>query len=303
MRPLSQEEVITRFVARHGDRYDYSEVKFIDCKTPVKVKCREHGYFFTLVHSHTNGSVGCPYCGHSIKSSIEEFIKKANKVHEGFYDYSETEYFAARAKLDIICPIHGKFNQSAESHLGGVGCMQCGIIASRQAKFLSKDELIEKFKKVHENTYDYSCVELIAGEPCNKKKVTIVCLKHGSFLQVPHSHLKGRGCPKCANVISKPEIKWLNTLKIPEEFRQYRLKIDNKKIKVDGIDLENKIVYEFLGDYWHGNPAVFDKNKLHPLLKKTYSQLHKETFARIRKIRKLGYKVVYIWENNWNKRK
>ena len=55
------------------------------------------------------------------------------------------------------------------------------------------EEILEKFKKVHGDKYDYSKVEY-------KKlilPVEIICPIHGSFLQSPHAHLKGQGCPKC----------------------------------------------------------------------------------------------------------
>ena len=54
---------------------------------------------------------------------------------------------------------------------------------------------IDKAKKVHGDKYDYSKVEYMD----NHTKVCIVCPTHGEFFQTPHNHLKGRGCPKCAN--------------------------------------------------------------------------------------------------------
>ena len=60
-------------------------------------------------------------------------------------------------------------------------------------------------------------------------------------------------------------------------------------------------IYEFLGDYWHGNPEKFDSDDIHPLIKKTYGELYKITFKKLDKLQKLGYTVKYIWENDWNK--
>jgi hypothetical protein len=45
----------------------------------------------------------------------------------------------------------------------------------------------------------------------------------------------------------------------------------------------------------------FDPNIVHPITKtKTYGTLYKETLARDEKIRNLGYKLVTIWEHEWN---
>ena len=53
---------------------------------------------------------------------------------------------------------------------------------------------IEKAKKIHGDTYDYSKVEYVN----NCTNVKIVCSSHGSFEQLPKNHLAGKGCPECA---------------------------------------------------------------------------------------------------------
>lgn len=55
-------------------------------------------------------------------------------------------------------------------------------------------KFIERAKKVHKDVYNYSMSEYINM----KTKVIIGCSKHGFFLQSPHNHLNGAGCPKCA---------------------------------------------------------------------------------------------------------
>ena len=59
-------------------------------------------------------------------------------------------------------------------------------------------------------------------------------------------------CPKCfkRNNISMMEIEFLNILKI--HTRQKYI----TPFKVDGI--KNNKIFEFLGDYWHGNPSRFN---------------------------------------------
>ena len=53
----------------------------------------------------------------------------------------------------------------------------------------SKTEIfIEKAKKIHGDKYDYSLVNYIK----NNKKINIICTKHGSFFQIPSSHLMGK---------------------------------------------------------------------------------------------------------------
>lgn len=61
------------------------------------------------------------------------------------------------------------------------------------SKPMALDEFIRRAKAVHGSKYDYSCTEY-----CNMRtKVCVRCKIHGEFLQLPHAHLDGQGCPKC----------------------------------------------------------------------------------------------------------
>lgn len=56
----------------HGDRYDYSKVKYFNNRTPVIITCLEHGDFKQAPCSHLSGC-GCPVCGRlSQKSNRNE---------------------------------------------------------------------------------------------------------------------------------------------------------------------------------------------------------------------------------------
>lgn len=52
--------------------------------------------------------------------------------------------------------------------------------------------------------------------------------------------------------------------------------------KVDGFCKETNTVYEFHGDYWHGNPDIFPLNNLFPSGKKgeTFGDINRKTSAR-----------------------
>ena len=121
--------------------------------------------------------------------TTEDFISKAISVHGNKYDYSKVEYVGMLAKVTIICPIHGEFEQRADSHLSGYGCRYC----SRSAKNTT-ESFIKAAIDVHGNKYDYSKVDYVNS----KTKVTIICPTHGEFKQSPYEHLKGCGCIHCA---------------------------------------------------------------------------------------------------------
>ena len=60
-------------------------------------------------------------------------------------------------------------------------------------RFSNTEEFIEKATKIHGAKYNYNKVDYKASET----PVTITCLVHGDFDQVPHTHLRGKGCPQC----------------------------------------------------------------------------------------------------------
>lgn len=114
----------------HGDKYDYSLITEPFHKTDkIRIICPVHGEFLQLVKSHFRGS-GCPECGRGSSRSFhvlnrEEFISKAQKIHDGRYNYSKVNYISNKVKVTIVCPIHGEFEQIPNSHLLGKGCPSC----------------------------------------------------------------------------------------------------------------------------------------------------------------------------------
>ena len=122
------------------------------------------------------------------KIKFEDFINHCNIIFNYKYDYSETVYMGMKKTLSVICPIHGKFIQKAQSHYLGHNCLECS-----GSKKLSTEEIIIQFKRTHGDKYDYSKVEYVK----NKTPVEIICKEHGHFLQSPYEHKNGQGCPKC----------------------------------------------------------------------------------------------------------
>jgi hypothetical protein len=93
---------------------------------------------------------------------------------------------------------------------------------------------------------------------------------------------------------------WLDSFENDDMIRQYKIMFENKKWAIaDGYDPTTNTVYEFLGDYWHGNPNVFSKTELHSHSGKTFGELYKKTKTKLDNYKKLGYNVVYIWESEY----
>ena len=181
----------------HGDRYDYSLVKYLNGRTKVKIICGEHGMFEQAPKDHLRGK-GCILCGYisttqKRSNTKEQFIERAIKIYGSRYNYDMVEYKNNRTKVCIICDIHGPFYKDPTSHLRGQGCPECGELEGARKRTFSTQKFIKKVKVVHGNTYDFSNVVY----KDTHKDVEVICHKHGKFYRSPVTLLQGRGCPLC----------------------------------------------------------------------------------------------------------
>jgi len=129
------EEFISKCESVHNNVYDYSDTKYINSHTKIRINCNEHGIFNLRAGDHLFG-YGCPKCN-NMYLNTKKFIEKANLIHGDEYDYSLVNYLNAKTKIIIVCRKHGEFSQRTGDHLSGSGCPQCTS---------SKGELIiEKF--------------------------------------------------------------------------------------------------------------------------------------------------------------
>ncbi|MFW6172727.1 MAG: hypothetical protein ACOC5T_03185 [Elusimicrobiota bacterium] len=199
---LTNKEFIQKSNEIHGNKYNYSKVKYINSKTKVIIICPKHGEFLQIPNDHLMNH-GCPICANNIQVTLKDFIKKSNEIHENKYNYSKVKYKNNHTKITIICKKHKEFQITPKDHLNGIGCSQCYYEKMK----LTTIEFIQKASKIHENKYDYSKVKYVNS----RTKVCIICPEHGEFWQSPNRHLSNNNCPMCKQ--SKGEIKianWLN---------------------------------------------------------------------------------------------
>lgn len=221
-------------------------------------------------------------------------------MHGNKFDYSKSIYNKMNCKIEIICHIHGSFFQEPRAHLRGQGCPVCGSILTGLSVKSSTEGFIEKAELIHDKIYDYSKVKYIGA----LNHIIIICPKHGEFIQAPHNHLSGWGCHKCSkSSISRAENEWLDYLNIPKNYRQTLIKVDQIQYFADAFDPITNTIYEYYGDYWHGNPKVFDQEKINKVKCKTFGQLYRQTIDRENTLKNAGYNIISIWESDWGKSK
>lgn len=145
---LNTKSFIEKAIEIHGNKYDYSKVEYINSQTKVCIICPKHGEFWQKPSCHLSMHQGCPKCkaektSNLCKSNTNDFIKKANEIHSGKYDYSKVEYVNSQIKVCIICPKHGEFWQRPNDHLNWKGCPKCNEskLESQIAKILTKNNI------------------------------------------------------------------------------------------------------------------------------------------------------------------
>lgn len=284
---MTTDEFISKAIDKHNNRFDYSKVSYINMKNKVIIICKEHGGFLQNPNNHLNGQ-GCFECASDSKRSNRiDFINKSKKIHNNKYDYSLVEYKSVTSKIKIICKEHGIFEQVPNYHLSGAGCPKC----CKSSK-IDNLEFIKRSRVKHGNRYDYSLTNYINSFT----NIDIICKEHGIFNQKPTNHLFENGCPKCGTSYGIKENRWLDSFGIKNEYRQY--KID--KYFVDGYDPITNTIYEFNGDFWHGNPDKYKKDDINPISGKSFGYLLSKTIEKENKLKKLGYNFISIWESEYN---
>jgi hypothetical protein len=72
--------------------------------------------------------------------------------------------------------------------------------------------------------------------------------------------------------------------------------ITGTRYRADGYCRETNTIYEFYGDYWHGNPDVYEPEFYNKSLGKVMREIYQDTIIRENKIKSLGYNLITMWE-------
>lgn len=228
---ITHDEAIVLFKEVHGDRYDYTNTKYLGALSPIEVLCKAHGTFKIIANNHKLG-FGCRQCKKEEKLNL--IFDGFRAVHGDHYDYSESKYIADNKKIRIRCPQHGYFEKLALTHRKGGGCDLC------EEKIRDTDSLIKAFRRVHGHRYDYSQVVFTSSTA----KVNIVCTEHGVFPQTIHRHLDYQGCPVCAGIIKKS-----NEQIIAEFKEKHGDRYDYSLVEYDGNNKKVRIICKEHGEF------------------------------------------------------
>ena len=204
--------------------------------------------------------------------------------------------------------IQEKIKQTCKEKYGVESALQSPFIHQKQKQTCKEKYGVEYAAQKHFKNLDKLSVEFIKENFVEGKKFDIYKIKE--FFNIKGSaksavineiilSLKEEGYRQRTifvaedNFLDEIETSLNTTLT-----RQYR--IPNTIFKSDGYDPKTNTIYEFLGDYWHGNPKLYDFDKVNDKNGFSFKELNQKTFERFDEIKKLGYTIKYVWENDYN---
>lgn len=265
-----------------SEGYTLLEEEYVNCVSKMPYKCPQ-GHKSSMTWSGWRSGNRCPEC---VKTPYEEIVSYFDSF--GYNVLSdEEEYTGAKFKFKFLCPNGHTSSMNWYNFKRG---NRCGLCAPNVKKDIS--EIREEFSK---RGYKLLSDVYVGG----KENLDFIC-PNGHVHHMTWSNFKkNQDCAKCRGSVSKLSQEWLDLFGI--ELREHRIKgLGGKRgISVDGFDPDTNTVYEFLGDYWHGNPKVYNSEDINYNNKKTFGDLYRELKERFSILEKAGYNIVYIWESDF----
>ena len=302
---VTTESWIARAQEKHNQTYTYDNSTYTDSTTKITITCRLHGDFSMMPGNHVNGS-GCVLCGRLSAAAIkrhtpEWFTDEATKIHKApIYDYSRVTYVDVDTLVEILCPVHGSFNQTPYNHLQGQRCPGC----ANRVRYTT-ETFIAAAVRIHGNRYNYSETKYFLAH----EYVTVTCVIHGDFKQKAYAHVAGQGCGRCGQCAnsSKAQIQWLEWMAIrygiviehAENTGEFR--IPGSRYLADGFCRSTNTVWEYHGSHWHADPREYFPQHYLKRLKAYAREVYERTMVKEAYIQKKGYELVSMWEVDWKK--
>ena len=111
--------------------------------------------------------------------NYQDFVKKANEIHNNKYTYEHFIWVDSKTKGLITCPEHGDFPMSQNNHISGKkGCPECAKVAK-----ITKEKVIKRIEESYGNEYEYEIPEKLNISNLDTSSVTTMeAMFEGCFM-------------------------------------------------------------------------------------------------------------------------
>lgn len=173
------EEWISKAIQIHGNKYDYSKVKYTDSDTQVCIICPEHGEFWQRGYNHLGGC-GCPKCSCSQSKPELEIIEFLKKYLKPGQIIEKDRKILNGYEIDILLP---DFNIGIEFN---------GLYWHSHK--MKKDINYHRDKMLLANQKDYRLIQIFEDEWLERKEVVLNRLRHVVNGDVDNPTIGARKC-------------------------------------------------------------------------------------------------------------
>lgn len=296
---------VKRLIDQRNDKLPNKRVYIVDTSfvsygQPAEFTCDRGHNWSTKLDNVINAEAGCPHCAGSIQRNTEQSLAEIKAKHPLIKIISLLgTSLGRREEFEAECEHGHRWITNYERLLiNGNYCPHC----ANRAKYTQ-----EQFEEIVANMK--SKVRVIGRYDGMNKKIKVQCNECDHIWYTTAQQIaSGGGCPMCArnNTYSKMSIEWLTEIeqqqgiKIDHAVSGGEFRIPGTRYRVDGYHKESNTVYEFHGDYWHGNPKKHDPDEYNTVTECTFGELYERTLKKEADIRNLGYNLVVMWESEYN---
>ena len=315
-----------KYISPYTGKDDKIKYKYISPYTgkddKIKYECPYHGEQEQIANDHLRGH-GCPDCYFDTISerfilTKTDYLSKIEDLNSNLLNHYDFSNIPNNLKLGDEITIKCKYKNKdikikANTLLyERIHCSWCKYGRSKKCAELQEmlNQFIEKAMNIdkHKNpdgSHKYSYEKSKWNGALNYME--IYCNKCKKiFYQKPSNHLN-YGCSGCCK--GNYSYKQIMFLKLYSLFYNINIQhaenggeyiISNSKYKADGYCKETNTIIEFHGDYWHGNPKIYNKNQINQVNKKNFEELYNKTIKKEDFIKEQGYNLVVIWEKDFD---
>ena len=275
-----------------GDRV----LEFTDGRSPVLYECAAgHRWYASARARHK-----CKKCSDlGRRITFEQYL--------GYLRNTTTICLSKRVSPFELGSSELRFRCSVCSHMWKTSAdsarqykFSCPSCAKQRFKSNTKEKYAKRLKRVLESKGNTIQLGEYTGA---LSRVDVICKICGHAWSPRAGSLLHSGCPICTSNHSAPSIRWLDEcqkllrLRIQHAENLGEFKIPGTRYRADGYNRRFNLVFEFLGDYWHGHKsAIAGGAERTGFLK----QRRAKTLERFNKLLSLGYAIAYIWEVDYN---
>jgi len=264
--------------------------KCLNCKEKYKI----------IIHRKVSGR-GCPYCI-NIKISKKNCLSATHPEIASEWNYDKNRLTPDDVVSGSNKKVWWKCNKCNQEWSTKI---QHRTLSNSNCPFCSNQKVYngncletlypDVAKEWNYNKNDLTPKDVVYG---SNKKVWWICKNSHEWKTDVYSRTISKTlCKKCSNNVSKTSQKWLN--KMEEIYgkieREFPIKTKKRVYNVDGFSKKHNIIFSYHGNYWHGNPEIYDLNEYNNVAKKTFRELYLDTLIRAQYLKAEGYCVIEKW--------